>query len=116
MEFLETVAKIKQDVDEVAVHLVTVEDDFKGPQQQEYFQKMQETCEPVGIKFTWEFDASNTIHAQHIVTDTGWKILLDRGLDIFQHYEMNDAFAMSNRLQKFRQCKAFEVTYLRTEK
>lgn len=116
MEFLETVAKIKQDVDEVAVHLVTVEDDFKGPQQQEYFQKMQETCEPVGIKFTWEFDASNTIHARHIVTDTGWKILLDRGLDIFQHYEMNDAFAMSNRLQKFRQCKAFEVTYLRTEK
>ena len=113
MEFLETVAKIKQDVDEVAVHLVTVEDDFKGPQQQEYFQKMQETCEPVGIKFTWEFDASNTIHARHIVTDTGWKILLDRGLDIFQHYEMNDAFAMSNRLQKFRQCKAFEVTYLR---
>ena len=113
MEFLETVAKIKQDVDEVAVHLVTVEDDFKGPQQQEYFQKMQETCEPVGIKFTWEFDASNTIHARHIVTDTGWKILLDRGLDIFQHYEMNDAFAMSNRLQKYRQCKAFEVTYLR---
>lgn len=113
MEFLETVAKVKQDEDEVAVHLITVEDDFKGPQQQEYFQKMQETCEPVGIKFTWEFDASNTIHARHIVTDTGWKILLDRGLDIFQHYEMNDAFAMSNRLQKFRQCKAFEVTYLR---
>lgn len=113
MEFLETVAKIKQDVDEVAVHLVTVEDDFKGSQQHEYFQKMQETCEPIGIKFTWEFDASNTIHARHIVTDTGWKILLDRGLDIFQHYEMNDAFAMSNRLQKFRQCKSFEVTYLK---
>ncbi|MGD9685366.1 MAG: BREX system Lon protease-like protein BrxL [Desulfobacter sp.] len=112
MEFLETVAKIKSDVDEVAVHLITVGDDFKGPQQQEYFQKMQENCDAVGIKFTWEFDASNTIHARHIVTDTGWKILLDRGLDIFQHYEMNDAFALANRLQKARQCKAFEVTFI----
>ena len=25
------------------------------------------------------------IHARHIVTDHGWKISLDRGLDIFQH-------------------------------
>ncbi|QSV44977.1 BREX system Lon protease-like protein BrxL [Geobacter benzoatilyticus] len=113
MEFLETVAKIKQDEDEVAVHLITVEDDFKGPQQLEQFQKMQDTCAPIGIQFTWEFDVSNTIHARHIVTDTGWKILLDRGLDIFQHYEMNDTFAIANRLQKHRQCKAFEVTYLK---
>jgi predicted ATP-dependent Lon-type protease len=36
-----------------------------------------------------------------------------RYLDIFQHYEMNDAFAFSNRLQQFRPCKAFEITYLR---
>jgi len=113
MEFLETVAKQKQDEDEVSVHLVTVTDEFKGPQQLESLQKMQDTCAPVGIKFTWEFDGSNTIHARHIVTDTGWKILLDRGLDIFQHYDMNDAFAISNRLQKYRPCKAFEVTYLK---
>ncbi len=115
MEFVETVAKVKQDEDEVAVHLITVADEFKGPQQEEQFQKMQDTCAPIGIQFTWEFDVSNTIHARHIVTNTGWKILLDRGLDIFQHYEMNDAFAIANRLQKHRQCKAFEVTYLRTE-
>ena len=114
MEFLETVAKVKQDEDEVTVHLITVADDFKGPQQQEYFQKMQDSCATIGIQFTWEFDGSNTIHARHIVTDTGWKILLDRGLDIFQHYEMNDTFAISNRLQKHRQCKSFEVTYLKT--
>lgn len=113
MEFLETVARLKRDEDEIAVHLVTVEDDFKGPQQQEYFQKMQDSCETVGIKFSWEFDSSGTIHARHIVTDLGWKILLDRGLDIFQQYEMNDAFAISNRLQKYRPCKAFEVTFIK---
>ncbi len=74
---------------------------------------IQEAGATAGIQFSWEFDGSNTIHARHIVTDHGWKILLDRGLDIFQHYEMIDAFAVSNRLQKFRSCKAFEVTYLK---
>ncbi len=115
MEFLETVASGKQDEDEVSIHLITVEDEFKGPQQLDYFQKMQESCAPVGIQFTWEFIASNAIHARHIVTDHGWKILLDRGLDIFQHYEMSDAFAIANRIQKYRACKALEVTYLKNK-
>lgn len=73
---------------------------------------MQTASATVGIRFSWQFDNANTIHARHIVTDHGWKILLDRGLDIFQHYEMNDAFAFANRLQQVRACKAFEVTYL----
>jgi ATP-dependent Lon protease len=48
------------------------------------------------------------------VSDTGWKISLDRGLDIYQKFEMNDAFSLANRLQGYRQVKAFEVTYLKT--
>jgi ATP-dependent Lon protease len=40
------------------------------------------------------------------------KILLDRGLDIYQRYEMNDAFAIANRLPEYRPIKAFQVTYL----
>ena len=114
MELLETIGKKKYDEDEIQVHLLTVKDEFKGPQQIEYFEKMQESCTPIGIHFTWEFDETNSIHARHIVTDHGWKILLDRGLDIFQHYEMNNSFAVSNRLQRYRSCKAFEATFLKT--
>jgi ATP-dependent Lon protease len=112
MEFLETVVKQKPKEDEVAVHLVTVEDEFKGDQQKDNFMKMQESAGAAGINFTWEFDSTGTLHARHIVTDHGWKISLDRGLDIFQHYEMNDTFMFTNRLQQFRPCKAFEVTYI----
>ena len=115
MELLETVARQKPDEDEVEVHLITTKDDFKAPQQIEYLEKMQESCTTVGIRFSWEFDESSTVHARHIITDHGWKIILDRGLDIFQPYEMNDAFAISNRLQRHRPCKAFEITYLRTD-
>ena len=113
MEFLETIARQKADEDEIEVHLVTVKDEFKEPQQLDYFNKIQESCSPIGIQFTWEFDSTNTIHARHIVTDHGWKILLDRGLDISQHYEMNDAFAISNKLQRYRTCKAFEATFIK---
>jgi ATP-dependent Lon protease len=113
MELFETIGKQKADGDIVKVHLVTAIDELKGPQQAEYFEKIKESCSTIGIKFTWEFDETNTIHARHIVTDHGWKILLDRGLDIFQHYDMNDAFAVSNRLQRYRACKAFEVTFVR---
>lgn len=113
MEFLEAVVKNKSQEEEVAVHLVTARDEFKGELQDESFEKIQESARTVGIDFTWEFDESGTIHARHIVTDHGWKISLDRGLDIFQHYEMNETFAFANRLQKFRSSKAFEVTFIR---
>ena len=114
MELLETVVKHKAQEDEVAVHLVSTEDEFKSEQQQDNFEKMKESASAIGINFTWEFDTSGTIHARHIVTDHGWKISLDRGLDVFQHYDMNDAFAFANRLQQFRPCKAFEVTFIKT--
>ncbi|MEK8088752.1 BREX system Lon protease-like protein BrxL [Thermithiobacillus plumbiphilus] len=113
MEFLETVVKHKASDEEVSVHLVTTEDDFKGEQQKENFEKMKESARAVGVNFTWKFDGTGTIHARHIVTDHGWKISLDRGLDIFQHYEMNDSFTFANRLQQYRPCKAFEVTFIK---
>ena len=115
MEFLESVVKQKGQDEEIAVHLITIEDEFKGEQQKEYFEKIKESGRAVGINFSWEFDKTGTIHARHIVTDHGWKISLDRGLDIFQHYEMNDAFTFSNRLQQHRSCKAFEVTFIRSQ-
>lgn len=115
MELLETIVRCKPDDEEVAVHLITTADEFKSDQQRGFLEQMQTAAAAIGIQLTWEFDATNTIHARHIVTDHGWKILLDRGLDIYQHYEMNDAFAFANRLQQYRTCKAFEVTYLRVE-
>lgn len=113
MEFLETVVKHKAPDEEVSVHLVTMADELKSEQQKDNFEKMKEAAGTVGVNFTWEFDDTGTIHARHIVTNHGWKISLDRGLDIFQHYEMNDVFTFANRLQQYRPCKAFEVTFIR---
>lgn len=113
MEFVEMIALRKAPEDEVAIHLVTCLDDTYPEKQQSNLMAVEAAGAAAGITFSWEFDGTNTIHARHINSDTGWKISLDRGLDIFQKFEMNDAFSLPNRLQAYRQVKAFEVTYLR---
>jgi ATP-dependent Lon protease len=113
MEFIEMVIKHKAIEDEVQIHLITIKDDRDPMLQLENFEQIRDVVQNAGVIFTWEFDTDNTIHARHIITDTGWKISLDRGLDIFQHYEMNNSLDLANRLQEFRSCKAFEVTYIK---
>ena len=115
MEFMEMLVDLKSEEEEIHVHLITGKDDYSPEKQLDILEIIQTAVAPAGIQFTWEISPNSTIHARHIVTDTGWKILLDRGLDIFQHYEMNDAFNLTNRKQQFRNCKAFEITYLRMD-
>jgi ATP-dependent Lon protease len=116
MELLETISKVNDPGHEVAVHVLTSEDEFGADKQVDNFQKMADACASIGIKFTWEFDQSGKKHDRDITTDTGWKIVLSRGLDIFQRYELNEAFSFSNRLQQHRQCKEFNVTFVRLKK
>ena len=116
MELLEMMVCGKAEEDEIVVSLITVEDKYKGKEQREWFDKIQDSMLTVGVKFAYSFDNSKSHHARHIVTDTDWKISLDRGLDIFQQYDMNDSFQLTNRVQRLRSCKAFEVTYIKLKK
>lgn len=110
MEFMEVVAAIKSDADEVAVHLITKHSEYQDSNQEEYFNQIENSCSKVGITFTYEID--DTIHDRYIQSDNGWKIILGRGLDIFQPFDHKDAFALENRNQRYRKCRAFEVTYI----
>ncbi len=113
MELVEVVLRQKAPEERVVIHLVTGPDEGNIGHQREYLDSIVTACTGTGVDFTWAFDGTGTLHARHIVTETGWKISLDRGLDIFQQYPMNDAFSLANRLQEQRAVKQFEVTYLR---
>jgi ATP-dependent Lon protease len=113
MELLETISKLNDPGYEVSVHVLTAEDEFNGDKQSENFHKIAEACVSIGIEFTWEYDKTGTKHDRDITTDHGWKLVLSRGLDIFQRFEMNEAFSFSNRLQQHRQCKEFNVTFVK---
>jgi len=115
MELIEMVIQQKAPEDQIKISLITVPDDGNIGKQRENLDAIQEGCIGSGVDFDWSFDGSGTAHARHIVTDTGWKISLDRGLDIFQQYDMNNAFSLSNRLQEHRSLKQFEVTYLKVK-
>jgi ATP-dependent Lon protease len=62
--------------------------------------------------FQYEFDQD--LHSRSIVTDTGWRILLDRGLDICPH-ESSNVMDLDHHLQQFRKVRSFNITYMRTE-
>ncbi len=113
MELLEVIEKCKAETDVIEVDLTTSIDEVNFNQQTENLETIKESCFQMGIEFTFRYDA--TIHARSITTDNGWKVILDRGLDIYQNCERKDAFQFTTRIQKFRPCKRFEITYLRNE-
>ena len=115
MEFVEMVIRRKSPEDQVSVHLVTGPDDGNVSKQRELLDSIVDACVGSGVEFTWAFDGTGTAHARDIVTDTGWKIVLDRGLDIFQAPIKKDGFSLSDRLQEHRIIKGFYVTYVRAE-
>ncbi|MGW6520971.1 BREX system Lon protease-like protein BrxL [Streptomyces sp. NPDC054962] len=113
MELIEGIAAVKDAADEVNVKLITSESnggEDKIRKQLELLLKVKQGAAAGGVNLDVSF--TNTIHDRSIVTDTGWKILLGRGLDIFQ-YVTGDAFDLATRLQEYRQVKAFGVTYIR---
>jgi ATP-dependent Lon protease len=112
MELIAALAVAKDPADEVEVHLVTSEntDDAERRQKQiEFLLRVKQAAAVAGITFDAEFDT--TIHDRSIVANTGWRINLGRGLDIFQ-FLPNDAFDLAVKLQEYRQVKAFGVTYI----
>ncbi len=111
MELLEVIEKYKLETDVVQVDLITSVDEFNEQTQNENLETIRESCFQMGIEFNFKYDT--TIHARSITTDNGWKVLLDRGLDIYQNCERKDVFQFTTRIQKFRPCKRFEITYLR---
>jgi ATP-dependent Lon protease len=108
MEFAQLVSRRKKPEDEVKLHLVTNNNEEFIENVKITFRQMAESLEPFGILFTFEFD--NNIHDRSISLDNGWKIILGRGLDIFQ--KTGGWFDIAEYDQEKRQCKACEITYV----
>jgi len=113
MEFVEMVVRAKTVDEEISIHIFTGADEYKQEQQEDFFNQITSSALNAGIQFTWEITPDSLKHDRYITLDNGWKIILGRGLDIFQHYEGNDAFSLNNRLQEFRGCKECSITFLK---
>ena len=112
LELMQVVLDGKVLGEEVTVHLVTDSGEFSRTEIDESLRLVQSDLQKVDIDFTYEFDETHSLHARSITTDTGWKISLDRGLDIFQRFE-GGLLSLAGMDQRARFCKAFEVTYIK---
>ena len=109
MELAKLISEKKDPETEVKLHLVTsnVEDYIEDAK--EAFEQMTYSLESLGIIFTYEFD--DFIHDRSIVMDNGWKIVLGRGLDIWQ--KTGGWYDINEYIQEKRVCKACEITFLK---
>lgn len=112
MEFLQMVHDMVPEGDEVAVHLVTKPDWESPSKQEDNLNQMVSSFTGSRVVFSWKFDPNPNFHARSITTDTGWKISIDRGLDIFQKFETGP-FSVEQAIQEARLTRGAEVTYLR---
>ena len=113
VELLAMIAAAKDPADEINFKLFTLleeEPEYQKKQLQMLNEIVQGAAQQ-GIKVEIAKDPGG--HDRWIRTDTGWRINLGRGLDIFQKSD-GGWFDFGASRQEFRQVRAFGVTYIRT--
>ena len=97
--------------DTLKVNLVTACDAYQEAELRDKLGELKIGLSRDHIEFDYIFD--NNLHDRWIETDTGWKIILGRGLDIFQ--KPDDKFTLGFLDQTKRKCKATTITYTRVK-
>ena len=113
MELVEMIHELTPNGEETKIRLVTKSDPQRAVEQDENLRKIQESCTGSRVTVEYDYEIADSFHARSITTDTGWKISLDRGLDIFQRFEISP-FSLVSGVQEERMTKAFEMTCLYT--
>lgn len=114
VEFLGVVARSNLNGAQMSVKLLTsvASEPNAAYKQMELLNRTTKSVKAAGIALSYDFDS--TIHDRSILTDTGWKILLGRGLDIFKPYP-SGPLELCTRVQELRKVRSFEVTYVRRD-
>ncbi len=108
MEFAKLVIDQKPDGEEISINLITYNNEDYINNARQAFSDIKDSLEQAGVVFNYEFD--DKLHDRSIELNNGWKIVLGRGLDIFQ--KTNGWFDIAEYSQEKRLCKECEVTYL----
>ena len=96
-------------VEDLKLHLVTNEEETKVPDLIDRLDDIKDDLALSGISFDYKI---RDFHDRIIKTDTGWTIMMGRGLDIYEKYS---PFSVAANKQELRKCKEFMVTYLKSE-
>ncbi len=97
-------------IEDIDLHLVTSSADssFKSEQIRK-FNELKENLKNDNVNFSFSFE--DNLHDRVIKTDTGWRIIPGRGLDIFQ--DPGSYYSPANFDQTKKKCKKTEIVYIR---
>ena len=112
-EFCQMLYRIKPVEEEITLKVFTNPADEERQDLDSWLIQLESNLTGTGVNLDYSFEAPESQHDRSIETDTGWKIILGRGLDIFHHFDHRDIFNLANNIQEERSCKPFEVTYLK---
>ena len=109
LEFCVMLSNNKEPEDEISLEIISWNaDDYKA-ESISCFEELQESVMNIGIQLSYKLESG---HDRSIVANSGWKIILGRGLDIFEKIE--GRFNIADIDQTRRKCKSCDITYLRT--
>ena len=111
IELCRLIAELKPTDSEVKIHLVTNNNEDYIENAKESFSELIDSLLPLGIDLSYEF--SEIQHDRNIEMDNGWKIILGRGLDIWQ--KTAGRYDIAEYYQEKRLCKEFEITVIRQQ-
>ena len=94
-------------VDDLKLNLVTNEAEEKIPDLIDKLDDIKDDLASYGIEFEYKL---RDFHDRCIKTDTGWTIMLGRGLDMFEKY---NTYSIASSRQDMRKCKEFMVTFMK---
>ena len=108
VELINLIASHKQADENVKIELITSSDENFIDESRERLTGLQDNLSPIGIDFSFQFDEN--IHDRYILIDNNWKIILGRGLDIWN--KTNGMFDIAETNQLYRTCKGFSMTVM----
>ncbi|MGR2752831.1 BREX system Lon protease-like protein BrxL [Agromyces arachidis] len=113
-DLIALIALEKAPEDEVVLSVTTMPEsgaEMYQEMQLKGLSELQDFSATVGVKLKFRFAEPGELHDRYIKADNGWRIVLGKGLDIFQKPGEGNLFA--KRMQEYRATAHFTVTYVR---
>lgn len=106
VDFIQTCRQCCENNEELKIHVSTNNEDEKVPEMIDIFDDLTDELAAIGIEFSYDFEAD---HDRYIELNNGWRIILGRGLDIYEKYER---FSLGRTRLEDRRCKECTITFV----
>ena len=108
MELCSLIYQRNSEAEKITLKLITWNDKDFMESATESFNEIKDSLSEINIDFEVEF--KETAHDRFITCNNGWRIILGRGLDIWQ--KSNGRYDMAELLQEKRKCREFDLVVI----